>query len=128
MTDCISFISSLALTLTVTLLLLALGIEVTAFLRSAKQKDVGSSPALDQKFFVQVFRLCETFFRKFFKCLQGVPLHFFSILQKNGCSKTPKGPSFTFFGTMRLTGTQKKIKKFKQKLDLFSIFFITRVL
>ena len=30
-----------------------------------------------------------------------------SILQKKGCSETPKGPSFTFFGTMRLTGDQK---------------------
>ena len=47
-TDCISFISRLALTLTDTLLLLALGIEVNwAVLRSAKSKDVGSSPALD---------------------------------------------------------------------------------
>ena len=56
LTDFISFISCRALTLNcATLLLLALGIEVTAFLRSAKQKDVGSSPALDQKFFVQVF-------------------------------------------------------------------------
>ena len=53
-TDCISFISRLALTLTDTLLLLALGIEVNwAVLRSAKPKDVGSSPALDQNFFVQ---------------------------------------------------------------------------
>ena len=56
------------------------------------------------------------FIRKFFKCLQRAP--FFSILQKNGCSKTPKGPSFTFFGTMRLTGDQKKSKKqFKKNSD-----------
>ena len=34
----------------------------------------------------------------------------FSILQKNGCSKTPKGP-FTFFGTMGLTGDSKIISK-----------------
>ena len=40
-----------------------------------------------------------------------VPLHFFFILQNNGCSKTPKGPPFTFFGTMRFTGDQKKSKK-----------------
>ena len=32
------------------------------------------------------------------------PLHFLYILQQNGCSKNPKGSSFTFYGTMRLTG------------------------
>ena len=84
---------------------------------SAKQKDVGSSPAHDKIFLCRFFRLGETF-RKFFKCLQRDPLHFFPILQKNGCSKTPKGPPFTFFGTMRLTGDQKISKK----------FFLTRVL
>ena len=36
------------------------------------------------------FRLSETFFRKFFKCLQRVPPSFFPIFPKNGCSKTPK--------------------------------------
>ena len=50
---------------------------------SAKQKDVGSSRAHDQTFFVQVFLLCETFLHKLFKYLQRVPLHFFSVLQKN---------------------------------------------
>ena len=78
---------------------------------SAKQKDVGSSPAHDQKFFVQFFWLGETF-RKFLKCLQRVPPDFFPILQKNVCSKTPKGPPFTFFGTLRLTGDQKNSKEF----------------
>ena len=53
---------------------------------STKQKDVGSSAAHDQKFFVQVFRLCETFFRKLFKFLPRVLLHFFPILQNKGCS------------------------------------------
>ena len=43
------------------------------------------------------------------------PPSFFSILQKNICSKTTKGPPFTFFGTMRLTGDQKKCRKKTQK-------------
>ena len=46
---------------------------------------------------------------------KGPPL-FFSILQKKGCSKTLKGPPFTFFGTLRLTGDQKKIRKKIQKI------------
>ena len=50
-------------------------------------------------------------FLKFFKCLHSVPLHFFSILQKNRYSKTPQGPPFTIFGTMRLTGDQKIFQK-----------------
>ena len=91
-------------------------------MRSAKQKDMGSSPALDQNFFVQIFfRLCETFFRKY---LQRVhPSFFLSILQKNGCSKTLRVPPFTCFGTMRLTGNKTKFeKKFKKFGIVFPIF------
>ena len=62
-------------------------------------------------FYSALFGFVRLFFRKCFKCLQRVPLHFFSILQKNVCSKTPKGPPFTFFGTMRLTGDQKNFEK-----------------
>ena len=51
------------------------------------------------------------------------PPSFFSILQKNGCSKTSKGPPFTFFGTMRLTGDQKTFEKKIQKIDFFFNFF-----
>ena len=43
------------------------------------------------------------------------PPSFFSILQKNVCSKTPKGLPFTFFGTMRLTADQKKFEKIWKK-------------
>ena len=67
-------------------------------------------------FWAGFFWLGETFFRKFFKCLQRAPLHFFPILQMNGCSKTPKGSPFTFFGTMRLTGDQKN---FERKFQFF---------
>ena len=43
------------------------------------------------------------------------PPTFFSILQNKGCSKNPKDPPFTFFGTMRLTGDQKLSKKILEK-------------
>ena len=89
----------------------------------------GLSPAHDQKFFVQVFfRLCETFLANFFNVSKGYPLHFSSILQKNGCSKAPKGPPFIFCGTMRLTGYKKNWKFFLKKIGFFFNFFLTRVL
>ena len=95
---------------------------------SVKQKDAGSSPPHDQHFFVQAFfRLGETFFANFLISPKSPPLHFFPILQKNGCLKTPKGPPFTLFGTMRLTGDQKNSKK-KLNSKIFSVFFLTRVL
>ena len=47
------------------------------------------------------------------------PPSFFPILQKNGCSKTPKGPPFTFFGTTRLTGDKKKFKKIRIFVQFF---------
>ena len=58
------------------------------------------------------FRLGETF-RNFFKCLQRVPLHFFPILQKNGCSKTPKGPllHFRHYATYPRPKNIEKIQK-----------------
>ena len=81
------------------------------FLRFAKQKDVGSSPALDPNIFCAgYFGFGRLFSRKFFKCLQRIP-SFFSILQKNRCSKTLIGPPFTFLGTMRLN-SDKKIRNF----------------
>ena len=48
---------------------------------SAKRKDVGSSPAHDQNFFVQVFsRLGETFFNK--NSAKGFSFNFFYVLQQ----------------------------------------------
>ena len=85
------------------------------------QKDVGSSPVLDQFFCAGFFRLCETFFANFFNVSKGSTLHFFSILHKNGRSKPPKGPFLQFFGTMRLTGDQK-ISKNIQKNWIFLNF------
>ena len=63
---------------------------------SVKQKDVGSSPAHDQKFFVQVFfRLGETFFRKFFVS-KGPPLHFFLFCKRMYVQKLQKTPFYIF--------------------------------
>ena len=84
----------------------------------AKQKDMGSSPALEQNFFVQIFF---GFVRLFFANIsKGSTRHFFVYFAKNGCSKTPRVPPFTCFGTMRLTGNQKNSKK---KFKKFGIFF-----
>ena len=46
----------------------------------------------------------------------------FDILQQNGCSKIPKRPPFTLFGTMRLTGNFKKISK--KNRNFFSQFLV----
>ena len=51
-----------------------------------------------------LFRLCETFFRKFFKCLQSVPFHFL-FCKRMDVHKTPKDPPFQFF---RLWGFFRK--------------------
>ena len=72
----------------------------------------GSSPCFSQKLFRAIFfgtvrlfqffsALCD-FFSKFF-CRQRVPpSNVFDILQQTEVSKSPKGPPFQFFGTMRL--------------------------
>ena len=79
-------------------------------------------PPLTKNFLCRLFRLCETFSQTFLMPPKGPPFNFFSILQKNGCSKLSKGPPFTFFGTMRLIEDQKKRKKFQKSSDFFSIF------
>ena len=43
------------------------------------------------------FRHCAT--SQFFST-KGSPLHFFGVLQQNGCWKIPKGPSFQFFSAL----------------------------
>ena len=58
------------------------------------------------------FRLCETFFSKFFKCPQRVLLSIFLIFcRRTNVKKSQRVPFFTFFGTMRLSGNFKKIRK-----------------
>ena len=52
------------------------------------------------------------------------PFNFFDILQENECYKILKGPFFTFFGTMRLSGNFKIIRKiFSQFLVLKDRFY-----
>ena len=73
------------------------------------------------------FRLCETFFRNFLNVPKKSSFQFFDILQQNECYKTLKGPFFTFFGTMRLSGNFKEIRKiFSQFLVLKDRFFKDR--
>ena len=92
---------------------LALGIEVTTF---------GSSPALDQKFFVQVCFSFVRLFSQFFRCLQTVYPSFFFYFAKEWLFKNSQRAPFTFFGTMRLTEDQKILKKFPKIWIFFSCF------
>ena len=57
-------------------------------------------------FFQKFFRL--PYFLKFFNVPKASSFHFLDILQQNECYKILKGPFFTFFGTMRLSGNFKK--------------------
>ena len=91
------------------LLLLALGIEVNwDFLKSAKQKDVGSTLALDQNFFCMIFRLCETFFRKFFKISPKGSPSFFLFCNRMDVQKSQRVPLLHFSALCNLPETSKK--------------------
>ena len=68
-------------------------------------------------FFQKFFRLAY-FFQKFFNVPKASSFQFFDILQQNECYKILKGPFFTFFGTMRLSGNFKKIRKNSEKFFL----------
>ena len=48
------------------------------------------------------FRHYVTFLEFFWIPPKGLPFVCFDILQHNGCQKIPKGPPFTFFGTVTL--------------------------
>ena len=68
----------------------------------------------------ETFRLCETFFSKFFKCPQRVLLSIFLIFCKRTNVKNPRRvPFFRIFGTMRLF----KILIFFQKFFRHPYFF-----
>ena len=55
---------------------------------------------------------------------QKGPLSFFSILQTNGCSKTPKGPPFTIFRHYATYRRPKKNdKNFEKISEIFFQFF-----
>ena len=59
-------------------------------------------------------------FRKFFYVSKGSPFNFFLFCKKKDVQKLSNGTPFTFFGTARLTGDQKK---FRQKFRKISDFF-----
>ena len=65
----------------------------------------------NSNFFQKFFRF-PYFFQKFFDVPKASSFQFFDILQQNECYKILKGPFFTFFGTMRLSGNFKKFGKF----------------
>ena len=67
-------------------------------------------------FFQKFFRL--PYFQNFFNVPKASSFQFFDILQQNECYKILKGPFFTFFSTMRLSGNFKK--------NRFSIFSFKR--
>ena len=77
-------------------------------------------------FFQKYFRL-PYFFQKYFNVPKASSFQFFDILQQNECYKILKGPFITFFGTMRLSGNFKKIRKiFSHFLVLKDRFFKDR--
>ena len=73
---------------------------------------MGSSPALDQFFCVDFFRLCETFFRNFFNVSEGSTLHFFLFCKRMDVEKQPKGPSYIFRYKVTYQKLQKNSKNF----------------
>ena len=88
---------------------------------SAKQKDVGSSPAPDQKFFVQVFFVLVRFFCQ---CLQRVPPSvFFLFCKRMDVQKLSKAPVLHFSTLCDLPEAKKKSKKVSKKKSKKSDFF-----
>ena len=78
-------------------------------------------------FFFKNFLDSLIFFKNFLMSPKRPPFNFFDILQQNECYKILKGPFFTFFGTMRLSGNFKKIRKiFSRFLVLKDRFFKDR--
>ena len=69
-------------------------------MRSAKQKDVGSSLTLDQNFLCMLFLLCETFFANSFNVPEGSPF-IFLFCKRMDVKKISKCPPFTVFGIVR---------------------------
>ena len=84
---------------------------------------MGSSPALDQNFFVQVFfGFVRLFSQIFLMSPKGPPFIFFLFCIRMDVQNLPKGPLLQFFGTMRLTGDQKISKKNFKKNRIFLSF------
>ena len=86
---------------------------------------MGSSPTHDQKFFCAGFFGMVRLFSQFFLISPKGPPSFFFYFAKEWMFKNSQRPPFTFFGTMRLTGDQKK---FEKKIGNIFNYFLTRVL
>ena len=82
----------------------------------------GFESNLYQIFCAVFFRLCDTFFRSFFYCLQRVPFHFFQFCKRMDVQKLPKAPLLHFSALCDLPETKKNSKKIKNS-ECFSIFF-----
>ena len=65
-------------------------------------------------------------FSEFFYCSKGSPINFLILCNRMDVQKIPKGPPFTFFGTMRLTGDFKKNFERKSVKFFSSIFSFLR--
>ena len=98
------------------------------FFKVCQAEGRGFESNLDQKFVVQVFfGFVILFFAIFFNAPKGPP-SFFPILQKNGCSKTPKGPLLHFSALRDLPRDLPETKKISKKFGFLFNFFLTRVL
>ena len=69
------------------------------------------------KIFIAGFFGFVRLFSQIFKMSPKGPPSFFSILQNNGCSKTPKGPLLHFSALCDLPETKNFEKKFQEKIS-----------
>ena len=74
--------------------------------------------------FVRLFRLCETFFSKFFKCPQRVLLSVFFLIfcKRTNVKNSQRVPFFRIFGTVRLFKILIFFKNFLDSLIFSKIF------
>ena len=91
---------------------------------SAKQKDVGSSPAHDQKIFCAVFFSAwgDIILQIFLLSPKGPPFIFFLFSKRMCIQKLPKAPLYFFRHYVTYRKPKKNSKKFK-KIRIFSIYF-----
>ena len=96
---------------------------------SAMQKDVGSSPALDQKTFVQVFfGLLRLFSANFLNVSKGSPFIFSYFAEEWMFKNSQRQPLLHFSALCDLPETKKNFEKNFKKIQIFFNFFLTLVL
>ena len=92
------------------------------------QKDVGSSPALNQNFLIAgYFGLVRLIFANSFKGLQRAPFNFFLFCKRIDVQKLPKPPFFYIFRHYATYRRPKQVRK-KNFPKIFFNFFLMRVL